>query len=505
VLLAAIAKRLEQHLIAEAKAHSATLAALGERLEHRLEILASGQEQLLNLCSEATGVRGVSEATSGNQLGQVMESTQAAFHLGLKNCLQESSAPRSKTSAHLCADNTDDEGLLARVRRQVLRVVESGKFDFIMCVLIVLNVIFLGVQADEAARRPMQEESLGVTVIGGIFCWLFVGELVLRLVGFGRSFWNGEERHWNIFDFVIVSCTAAEEVISLIHLTEAPSNMAILRVMRILKFARIIRIVRVLKFFRELRIMMLSMVASARSLIWSVALLLMVMFGFAVSLCTAVAEGVSDGTIPLEQAAKQFGSLPKTLLLLLQVVTGGVDWCTVADDLAEVSNMLVALFIFYIIFVSFAVMNIMTGFFVECAMTSAEADLERVLKLQADDRDRTAKNLREVLTKEDEFKDRITWEELKLHLQKPKVKAYLQTLNLELMDLQCFFDLVASEKEEHPTVNIDEFVRCCLRLKGVAKNADVVVLRYQLEKLTHLLRQDCTPPQQYTSQQSRLA
>eukprot|EP00416_Gambierdiscus_australes_P000102 CAMPEP_0171138530 /NCGR_PEP_ID=MMETSP0766_2-20121228/135232_1 /TAXON_ID=439317 /ORGANISM="Gambierdiscus australes, Strain CAWD 149" /LENGTH=134 /DNA_ID=CAMNT_0011602145 /DNA_START=9 /DNA_END=413 /DNA_ORIENTATION=- len=130
----------------------------------------------------------------------------------------------------------------------------------------------------------------------------------------------------------------------------------------------------------------------------------------------------------------------------------------------------------------------MTGFFVECAMTSAEADLDRVINLQAEDRERTAKNLRDLLSNADEeLKDRISWYELKTHLAQPKVKAYLNTLNLELMDLQCFFDLVASESDENPTVNINEFVRCCLRLKGLAKNADVVVLRYQLEKLSSAL------------------
>mmetsp|Transcript_8094 Transcript_8094/g.19068 ORF Transcript_8094/g.19068 Transcript_8094/m.19068 type:complete len:136 (-) Transcript_8094:84-491(-) len=133
----------------------------------------------------------------------------------------------------------------------------------------------------------------------------------------------------------------------------------------------------------------------------------------------------------------------------------------------------------------------MTGFFVECAMTSAEADLDRVIKLQAEDVERTAKNLREVLQSSgDEWRQNISWAELKRHLQEPKVKAYLKALNLDLMDLQFFFDLVSSDKEEHPTVNIDEFVRCCLRLKGMAKNADVVVLRYQLEKLTALLKAD---------------
>jgi len=406
----------------------------------------------------------------------------------LKNCMRETSHMPTK-DVFVSSENTDDPEpcFLKRVARAIA---ESGKFEFVMCVLIVLNAVFLGVQADETARKPLQEESMTVRVTGGIFCWLFVLELLLRMMGFGHLFFQGEERQWNIFDLVIVSCTAAEEVISMTHVSQMPSNTAVLRVMRILKFARIIRIVRVLKFFRELRIMMMSMVASVRSLIWSVLLLLMVMFGFAVSLCTAVAEGVADGVVTEAQVNSKFGSLARALMLLLQVVTGGMDWSNVADDLADVSPIVVALFIFYIVFVSFAVMNIMTGFFVECAMTSAEADLERVIKLQADDRDRTAKNLREVLQSNDgEFKDRISWMELKSYLQEPKVKAYLKTLNLELMDLQCFFDLVA-DKEEHPTVNIDEFVRCCLRLKGAAKNADVVVIRYQLEKLTGLLRSD---------------
>jgi len=493
-LLVALSERLEQHLTAEVRARSAVVSALVERLEQRLgeqtqklEVLVSGQERLLTLFSGQGGRR-----PPDALVGHTEHHGRASFHLGLKNCMREHSHGRMTKSPKELLFGSENIG---RVRQLIRAVVSSDKFDFLMCFLIVLNAAFLGFQADAAARRPSQEEPEGMRLAGSLFCWIFVCELMARLLGFGSAFFLGEERWWNLFDFVIVACSTAEEIITVIARAEIPMNTAVLRLMRILKFARIIRIVRILKFFRELRIMMLSMMASVRSLLWSVALLLMVMFGFAVSLTASVAEAVAEGVVFSGDLRCNFGSLPEALLLLLQAATGGMDWSAITDDLSSVSSLSVAVFVVYIIFVSFAVMNIMTGFFVECAMTSAEADLDRVINLQAEERERTAKNLREVLqSNSGKLTDRISWQELKFHLQEPKVRAYLKTLNLEVMDLQCFFDLVASDREEHPTVNIDEFVRCCLRLKGLAKNADVVVLRYQLEKLTTLLRGEWQDP-----------
>eukprot|EP00416_Gambierdiscus_australes_P036871 CAMPEP_0171110930 /NCGR_PEP_ID=MMETSP0766_2-20121228/73072_1 /TAXON_ID=439317 /ORGANISM="Gambierdiscus australes, Strain CAWD 149" /LENGTH=55 /DNA_ID=CAMNT_0011572857 /DNA_START=1 /DNA_END=165 /DNA_ORIENTATION=- len=55
--------------------------------------------------------------------------------------------------------------------------------------------------------------------------------------------------------------------------------------------------------------MMLSMVVSLRSLVWSLALLVMVMFGFAVSLITSFAEGVADGSVAQGACGGMLGSL----------------------------------------------------------------------------------------------------------------------------------------------------------------------------------------------------
>merc|ERR1712157_372015 len=111
-------------------------------------------------------------------------------------------------------------------------------------------------------------------------------------------------------------------------------------------------------------------------------------------------------------------------------------------------------------------------------------DLEHVIDEEIDDRERIVNNLRNVFHEADEMRTgKISWEMLKAHLDDSTVHAYFKTLNIEIWDLRTFFELSEGGVDE-AVVNIDEFVRACLRLKGPAKNADVVVLRHQLEMLS---------------------
>merc|ERR1719188_130379 len=105
--------------------------------------------------------------------------------------------------------------------------------------------------------------------------------------------------------------------------------------MRILKLVRVIRIMRVVRIFRELRIMMTSILATLRTLMWTLVCLFMVMFVFGVYLTTSVAEYRKDADDP--ELKRYFGSLPRTLMVLFQATAGGIDWHIITDLLADVS------------------------------------------------------------------------------------------------------------------------------------------------------------------------
>merc|ERR1711939_999237 len=70
-------------------------------------------------------------------------------------------------------------------------------------------------------------------------------------------------------------------------------------------------------------------------------------------------------SLMLQSLDEHFGGVPKAMLSLFMAISGGKDW---ADVMAPVSEHLgaqhVAVFMFFIIFMLFGVLNIVTGVFV---------------------------------------------------------------------------------------------------------------------------------------------
>merc|ERR1719443_2026561 len=75
----------------------------------------------------------------------------------------------------------------------------------------------------------------------------------------------------------------------------------------------------------------------------------------------------------------KFGSLSSSMLVLLKSMSGGMDWGEVSDTLEDLGDVYVGLFVFFIVFSIFGVMNVVTAIFVDTALTAAEADRDSVI------------------------------------------------------------------------------------------------------------------------------
>eukprot|EP00427_Karlodinium_veneficum_P032997 CAMPEP_0169194570 /NCGR_PEP_ID=MMETSP1016-20121227/6763_1 /TAXON_ID=342587 /ORGANISM="Karlodinium micrum, Strain CCMP2283" /LENGTH=302 /DNA_ID=CAMNT_0009271075 /DNA_START=718 /DNA_END=1623 /DNA_ORIENTATION=+ len=84
-------------------------------------------------------------------------------------------------------------------------------------------------------------------------------------------------------------------------------------------------------------------------------------------------ENVVDASILI----RYFGSLEKSIMVLIQAILGGVSWREVTMPLQEEIHWSVSLaFCMYIIFSVLAAMNVVTGVFVDSAVNSAKNDKE---------------------------------------------------------------------------------------------------------------------------------
>merc|ERR1719424_1476737 len=156
------------------------------------------------------------------------------------------------------------------------------------------------------------------------------------------------------------------------------------KVLRLLRLARLLRIVRTIREFRPLRVLVHSILFAGRSVIWALVLLIIIMYAFGIALSQAVVDHASEHGIPEDDdLMKYFGTLGLAMMSLGMAVAEGISWHIFTDALKTVGNgEWVAVFMVYIAFVYFAVLNVVTGVFCQNAIESASQDLDMVIQSQ---------------------------------------------------------------------------------------------------------------------------
>ncbi|CAK0858933.1 unnamed protein product, partial [Prorocentrum cordatum] len=248
-----------------------------------------------------------------------------------------------------------------------------GSSGYISGLLIMANALSIGVQADYMAREGTNKVPVAMRAVELFFCVAFTAELILRAMVDGRQFFScaSSKWMWNSFDTILVTMQIAEEMILFVmdtmHMGKGDqgfgSDFTIMRILRILRLIRIMRLVRVLRFIGELRTIVIQIIGSMRSLCWTCALLIMVMYVVGVYLT----QLVSDYMVELRREDPQalegdvmdlsmyFGSLGNTILSLYQAITNGISWYELSSPLMKYfSPWISTVLCFYTAFAIFA-------------------------------------------------------------------------------------------------------------------------------------------------------
>jgi len=294
---------------------------------------------------------------------------------------------------------------------------------------------------------------------------------------------------WNYFDLLVVAAQLVQEAIEFFRPSSEGNdadNLRILRVLRVLRIVRIFRLVRVLHLIGELRTIVSSIMGSFRSLFWTVILLLLLMYIVGVWFLQSVTDhfvqqrGDEGGGGALssgeDQLRKHFDSLARTILSLWQALSGGVNWGEVANPLiSEVQPLLGVAFAAYIAFALLALMNVVTGVFVQTALHSAEQEEESFLTSQIIQLFHKCKD--------DDSWGCITEQDLEERLDDPELAKEWKNISVSADEAHYVFALL--DVDETGEVQFEEFLSACLRLKGNAKSLDMLI---QLQESRHTKR-----------------
>lgn len=229
-------------------------------------------------------------------------------------------------------------------RSRIKTWIESPRIRNGILVVIVINAIVLGLETSKTA-----ENMAGgfLSAIDTICLWIFVAELVLKLIAYG---WRFFLTPWNIFDFLVVAVSFAP----------GSGGLSVLRALRIL------RVLRVISFAPRLRRVVEGFVSALPGMA-SVFLLMTIIFYIG----SVMATKLFGDAFP-----EWFGTLGRSAYSLFQIMTLESWSMGIVRPVMIEFPYAWMFFVPFIVVTTFAVVNLLVGLIVNSMQDAHHAESE---------------------------------------------------------------------------------------------------------------------------------
>lgn len=369
-------------------------------------------------------------------------------------------------------------------------VARSQLFFATSMLAVLANSVWIGVESDSHQYDSFREVGTSGQMVDHIFCVLFSLELMVRFFAYRRTR-DCLCDAWFVLDASLVGLGVFETWLIPLTLAIAGaqpdstfySEFSILRLVRIVRLTRLMRMFRLLRVLPEVMILLKGIAAAARSLFFTVLLLSVLLFIFAVILRTQSSEN--------DSLKAMFSSVPSSMWILL---LDGILMDGPAGRLSaigEESSAMSYVFLLFIFLSHYTVLNMLIGILCDVVKDIAAAEKDRlaVHYLQT--------NVLELLQSHDRDSDRhIQKAEFELLMQNPEMCFVLTRFGVNVSDLMSlkdvlFEDIQAVEDDSDSDADMEgtpfcpaklsfvDFLEVVLRLRGgnAAMVTDVVQVR----------------------------
>jgi hypothetical protein len=379
-------------------------------------------------------------------------------------------------------------------------VVYSSYFEYGSVIAIVLNAFVIGIQTDYMARNVTIEAPKSLYAIDLFFCITFTIEILVRMLVNPLRFFRSAGSVLNIMDVVLMLLQVVELLVSALgSYTDdirprrfENLNFYVLRLIRIVRIVRVAKTLRLLRIVGEIRSIIWSVGTSLRPLLGAIMILVLLIYISSVYLTElATQQRHHHRDTDTYHALRNLDSLGDCMLTLYHIITGGRDWALVSEDLVK-GGLPLAGHVFIPLFVAFtflAVMNVITGVFVESAFQKSKVDKENY----------TVAYVRSLFLKTDIVQSgEITWKQFKSQLKTQDMQELFRSIDLDVSEAKGVFHLL--DLNGNGLINADEFLSGCLRLRGQAKALDLLLLMREMRRMFSICfeeMRDCRSILQY--------
>ncbi|CAE8609945.1 unnamed protein product [Polarella glacialis] len=373
---------------------------------------------------------------------------------------------------------------------------QTGKFELLISALLFVNVLFLALELQYQGAisgyhlniyetpYPKEEDwdqidsffAVGEYVFTGIFCI----DVALRIGVLRLKFWSVAI---NWLDFAVVAT-------SLVPLLQTlPISPIFLRLLRVGKLARALRMVTTSGALHSLEFLLKCLVSSGNLLGWSFVLLTFIQCIAGMIIANLARDFISDENndrATRREVFVYYGTFTRTFLTMFEILFA--NWAPACRVLVDnVSEWFSIFFLVYRCVIGFAVINILNAVFVQQTLTAASADDELPFKQKQKDQVKYTQKVKSLFQSVDVSSDgTISFDEFALLVETPKLKFWMDQLELEYHDMLGLFEMLDDNGDGE--ISMKEFSEGAGRLKGTAKTIDIWRLETKLEVLlTRLL------------------
>lgn len=232
--------------------------------------------------------------------------------------------------------------------------------------------------------------------------------------------------------------------------------------------------------------MIFALQASFQTLLWSLVVLFIILYAFAVFFTQGFAATLAAGAgqVGHEALEERFGSMGRSLYTLYMSMSNGLSWGLAAGALKGLHESYLATFLVFISITIFGVLNVLTSVFVESTMHGAQHYKELIVQENQRKKEMAFKHLRQVFQAIDaNSSGSITIDEMEDFLRDPELNMYLEALDVCANDARVLFKLL--DRDDNGEIDILEFCDGCMRLKGDAKSFDIHCMIYESQRIMY--------------------
>lgn len=236
--------------------------------------------------------------------------------------------------------------------KPLARIVYSNWFELLIAGVIAINAFSLA--ALTFSDLGPASRNLALFVDESCFA-IYLVELLMRIISYGKKPWNFFRQGWNIFDFMVVAATplfAGQTVV--------------------LRLLRLFRLVRIFRFLPEVKILSTSISKSLPPLLSMSALIALLLFLYGM-------VGYYLFSAELTQAWGDIGASMMTLIILLTLE----NFPVYLEEAMAVSSLAIPYMLSYVFIIVFTVLNLLIGIVLN-AMDEARAESKEKAKDQGE-------------------------------------------------------------------------------------------------------------------------